>query len=333
MPIIWGLCCIFKREPVRFRRTTAAHLKKKSRTEQLFLLNGIVRNNAVQLRKAFEACVRLDIGAFRINSELMPLATHPETGYSLEDLPEAERIRNEFQAAREYADEHGIRRSFHPDQFVILNSPRRDVCENSILELRHQAFLAELCGASEINIHGGGVYGDKTAALNRLRREIDALPDPVRTRLTLENDDRSYTVEDLLPVCAERNLPLVYDVHHHRVNPDSLSVEDATDRCARTWLRTGSAQHVHLSSPALPWNVSGDHRPHAEEIDPADFPACWRSLDLVIDVEAKGKETAIRDLRDDLIRNHASFFPGSSGIIGRNSADTATAAKVSANNV
>ncbi len=232
--IEWGLCCIFRREPVKFRRATVFALRKYPRREQLQRLSDLVRSNAENLRKAFESCIRLGITAFRINSELMPLATHPEVGYRLEDLPEAERIAGIFAEARTYAARHHLRLSFHPDQFVVLNSPERRVLENSLLELRHQNFLAELCGAREINLHAGGVYGCKTEALARLRREILALPEDQRQRLTLENDDRSYTAADLLPVCRELNVPLVYDVHHHRVNPDGLSIERATEEAMKT---------------------------------------------------------------------------------------------------
>lgn len=306
--IKWGLCCIFRREPVKFRRATVSVLRKYPRREQLQRLNEIVRDNAENLRKAFESCIRLEITAFRINSELMPLATHPEVGYRLEDLPEAERITGIFAKAREYAVRHGLRLSFHPDQFVVLNSPRREVVENSLLELRHQNFLAELCGAREINLHAGGVYGNKAEALARLRQEILALPDDRRRRLTLENDDRSYTVADLLPLCRELNVPLVYDVHHHRVNADDLSIEHATEETMKTWSARGLKPHFHLSSPLIPWDHTGDHRLHADFIDPADVPPCWRDLDATVDVEAKAKEEAILKLRQDLAAS--LFFTG-----------------------
>ena len=171
---------------------------------------------------------------------------------------------------------------------------------NSRAELEHQFLLAELCGATEINLHAGGVYGDKVAALDRLRREIDTLPEPLRQKLTLENDDRSYTPAELLPLCRELGIPFTYDVHHHRVNPDHLTIEEATRAAAETWRGRKIPPHVHLSSPQLPWSTPGDHRPHAGWIDPADFPECWRDMDLTVDVEAKEKENAIAALRSAL---------------------------------
>ena len=295
--IEWGLCCIFRAEPVRFRRAPAASLRPLPRPEQLRKLAALIRSNAENLKKAFECCAELKIGAFRINSELLMLATHADVGYRLEELPETDTLQKLFDEARSRADRLGLRRSLHPDQFVVLNSPEPRVRANSCAELEHQFRLSELCGATEINLHAGGAYGDKSAALDRLRREIETLPEPLRRKLTLENDDRSYTPSELLPLCRELEIPFTYDVHHHRVNPDHLSIEEATRAAAETWRKWNIPPHVHLSSPQLPWSLPGDHRPHAGWIDPADFPACWRGMELTVDVEAKEKEKAIAALR------------------------------------
>lgn len=298
--IEWGLCCIFRGEPIRFRRATAASLRSLPRPEQLRKLAALIRSNAENLKRAFERCAELQIGAFRINSELLMLATHADAGYRLEELPEADTLQKLFDEARIRADRLGVRRSLHPDQFVVLNSPDPRVRANSRAELEHQRLLADLCGATEINLHAGGVYGDKVAALDRLWREIDTLPEPLRQKLTLENDDRSYTPAELLPLCRELGIPFTYDVHHHRVNPDHLTIEEATRAAAETWRGREIPPHVHLSSPQLPWSTPGDHRPHAGWIDPADFPECWRDMDLTVDVEAKEKENAIAALRSAL---------------------------------
>ncbi len=295
--IEWGLCCLFRREPVRFRRAAAARLSVRSRKDQLHFLDELVLENAENLCLALETCIRLEITAFRINSELMPLATHPEVGYGLEDLEHAEKISRTFGKTAAYAADHHLRLSFHPDQFVVLNSPDRCVVENSRKELVHQTFLARLCGAGEINLHGGGGYGNKKEALKRLKTEIVSLPAETGKRLTLENDDRIYTPEDLLPLCRELSVPFVYDVHHHRLNPDRLRIPEATGEAVKTWEGFAATPHFHLSSPQIPWDKPGDHRSHADEIDPADFPDCWRWRNLTVDVEAKAKETALKNLR------------------------------------
>jgi UV DNA damage endonuclease len=114
--------------------------------------------------------------------------------------------------------------------------------------------------------------------------------------LTLENDDRVYTPADLLPVCRQAGVALVYDVHHHRCLADGKSVPQTTQAVLSTWNREPL---FHLSSPVNGWE-KGPCRPHHDFIDPVDFPDCWRDLAITVDVEAKAKELAVLKLRQEL---------------------------------
>lgn len=295
----FGLCCLFKDEPVTFRTTTAKALCAHARDEQLRRLSAICLHNVSNLQQALETAHRLGIGAFRIMSPLFPRLTHPDVGYLLSNLPDAEFITQSMTRTRTFATEKNLRLSFHPDQFVVLSSPHADVVTNSRRELTSQGELAIALGAEVINLHGGGVYGDKGLALQRLGSVIEDLPAAVRSRLTLENDDSSYTVRDLLPLCSRLFLPLVYDVHHHRCNPDGLSIEEATELAAATWQAVGREPYCHLSSPRAGW-LEGNPRPHADYIDLADLPDCWLGREMTVDIEAKAKELAVLKLMADL---------------------------------
>jgi UV DNA damage endonuclease len=110
--------------------------------------------------------------------------------------------------------------------------------------------------------------------------------------LTLENDDRVYTPEDLLPVCDKLGMPLVYDVHHHRCLTDGLSPEQATQAALKTWDREPL---FHLSSPREGWKSQTPHY-HHDYIDPKDFPRAWQGLDITVEIEAKAKELAVKKL-------------------------------------
>ncbi len=300
MSIRWGLCCQFRDSPIRFRQATYRYVSSLPTAEASAYLADIARSNAIALAHAVERCSELGIRAFRITSQIIPLATHPGGRFRLDDLPGAEVIAGSFRAAGRVAAERGIRLSFHPDQFVVLNSEREDVVRPSIAELEFQATMAELVGADAICLHGGSAAGGRFRALDRLRRGIDRLSPEARRRLALENDDRSFTVRDLLPVCESEGVPLIYDVHHHRINGDGLPVDVATDLARDTW--RGCEQWVHISSPRDGWRA-GDTRSHAEYIDPLDFPAAWHDRALTIDVEAKAKELAVLALRAAVARS------------------------------
>lgn len=294
-----GLCCLFKNEPVTFRTTTAKALAPLDRAGQLRKLSGICQHNAANLLLALETVQRLGIGSFRIMSPLFPRMTHPAVGYQLGDLPAGAEISALLAKVKKYAQECDIRLSFHPDQFVVLSSPHAGVVANSIAELEYQGLLAEAVGADVINLHAGGVYGDKQAALGRFCATFPHLSAAVRTRLTLENDDVSYTLRDLLPVCEKLAIPLIYDVHHHRCNPDGLTAVEATRLAGDSWRAFGREQYCHISSPKNGWG-STDPKPHADYIEMSDFPDCWRERAMTIDVEAKAKELAVVQLLNSL---------------------------------
>ena len=301
-----GLCCIFRDEPIKFRRTTAAYLQRQTRKAGLRYLSEIATDNAAALKAALVYCRDNGIGAFRINSQILPLKTHPEVGYAMTDLPGHARIIEAFKACGRLSRTFDIRTSFHPDQFIVLSSPHAEVVRRSIGELAYQAEVAEWVNADVINLHAGGIYGDKPAALRRLATVIESLAPAIRNRLTLENDDRCYTPEDLLPLCERSGLPLVYDVHHHRCLPDGLSEDAATAMALDTWNREPL---FHLSSPAAGWTGPKPNR-HHDFIDPADLPAAWLEQDLTIDVEAKAKEVAVKKLLAHLQKQKAGCVLG-----------------------
>jgi UV DNA damage endonuclease len=250
----------------------------------------IAAHNADALAAAIERCHELGIRAFRVNSQVLPLATHPITGYSLEQLDPSGAIAGAFEWAGALARAYDVRLSLHPDQFVVLNSERDAVVNSAVQELELQASVAEMMGADVIVLHAGGSAGGTSASLERLARGIDALSPRVRERLALENDDRSFAPAELAPVCIKEGVPLVYDVHHHRCRPDGLSVEEATELSAATW--GDREQWCHISSPKDGW-AAANPRAHADYIDPADFPDVWRERTMTIDVEAKAKERAV----------------------------------------
>ena len=288
--IRWGLCCQFLDAPIKYRTATHRYVATLAPRARRDYLSAIAANNAAALADSVRQCHRLGIGAFRINSQVLPLGTHPVSGYTLERLDRDGAIRRTFLEAGELARELNVRLSFHPDQFVVLNSEREAVVESSLGEVEFQAQIAELVGADVIVLHGGGGVGGVEAALARLARGVDRLSARARSRLALENDDRMFTPADLLPLCGRLALPLVYDAHHHRCKPDGLAVAEATSRSAATW--GGREPYFHISSPREGWNA-GDPRPHADFVDPADLPREWLAMDVTVDVEAKAKERAV----------------------------------------
>lgn len=295
--IRFGLCCAFRDQPIKFVTTTATAISKMKRHDALAKLSRLCLLNAEALLAALHYCADHGIGCFRVNSQILPLKTHPTCGYEVEDLLDSNEIIRQFELCGRFAKKHKLRTCFHPDQFVVLNSQKPEVVESSIRELEYQAEVAEWIGADVINIHGGGAYGDKSKALADFVRNLSRLSTRVLKRLTVENDDKVFTPDDLLPLCVATGIPLVYDVHHHRCLPDNLSIEQATSKALETWDREPL---FHLSSPLEGWHGPKPER-HHDFIDVTDFPLCWRTKKITVEVEAKAKEVAVEKLASELM--------------------------------
>lgn len=153
-------------------------------------------------------------------------------------------------------------------------------------------------------LHMGGTFaeaGGKAATLDRFRQNYATLSDSIKRRLVLENDDVSWSVHDLLPICEELNIPMVLDYHHHNIVFDEDKVREGTydisqpeimDRITRTWTRKGIKQKMHYSEPCYGAITGRDRRKHSPRV--ATLPPCPPDMDLMI--EAKDKEQAVFEL-------------------------------------
>ncbi|KAI1435966.1 UV-endonuclease UvdE [Xylaria sp. CBS 124048] len=237
----------------------------------------------------------------RLSSEMFPFASHEQHGYKLapfasEVLAEAGRV----------AGELGHRLTTHPGQFTQLGSPRDEVVKGAVRDLEYHEELLSLLRLPEqqdkdavMIVHMGGVFGDKEATLDRFRENYSKLPDKIKSRLVLENDDVSWTVHDLLPICEELNIPLVLDYHHHNIMFDENMVREGTKdiidlypRIKATWDRKGITQKMHYSEPCPEAVTPRQRRKHRPRV--TTLPPCPDAMDLMI--EAKDKEQAVFDL-------------------------------------
>jgi len=135
--IRWGLCCQFVDADIKFRSATHRYVMGLPAGERREYLAQIAWDNAEALTQAVTQCHALGIGAFRINSQILPLATHPVSGYALGDLDaQVGLLEAAFGHVRPLAQELDVRLSFHPDQFVVLNSERDSVVAASVRDWR-----------------------------------------------------------------------------------------------------------------------------------------------------------------------------------------------------
>jgi UV DNA damage endonuclease len=192
-----------------------------------------IDNNLKCLREMLRFNVAHNILFFRITSDLVPFASHPVCQFDWQKY-----FQDKFQDAGGYIRTYDIRISMHPDQFTLINSPDEEVYERSVRELIYHSEvldLMELDTSAKVQLHVGGVYGDKTTSMRRFVDRYNRLPDPIKRRLVIENDDRSYTVQDCLQVSDLSDIPFLLDSFHSEVNSSGESLTDAVSLAASTW--------------------------------------------------------------------------------------------------
>ena len=138
-----GLCCQFAEYPCKFRTTTASSLIRMKLEDRQLKLSEICLFNSQSLLQALQFCAQHGIGCFRILSTILPLKTHPQVGYSIDELPHGESIIDTFRQCGLFAVTNNIRTVFHPDQFVVLNSPRQDVVDKAVTDLEYHDQVCE----------------------------------------------------------------------------------------------------------------------------------------------------------------------------------------------
>ncbi|XEC93017.1 UV DNA damage repair endonuclease UvsE [Paenibacillus tarimensis] len=256
-----------------------------------------------------------EIYIYRLSSKLIPLFGHELLG----DWNPTSVLADEFAAVGDYAKKHGMRLSFHPDHFTVLSTPRKDVLISSIADLDRHVRMLEAMGLgleALCNIHIGGSYGDKPSAQARFVSHFESMEQRVRERVTLENDDKTFTALETLEVCERVGVPMVLDLHHHHVNNDGESAASLWQRIARTWVRSGptdaSAElppKIHVSSPK---NDKVPRR-HADYVEPEPLLEFLREIAaetprLDVMIEAKLKDEALFRLIESL-KGHTDIKP------------------------
>jgi len=289
-----GLVCITHGDAVRYRTLTRTRYLSLETPQQKFdKLLELYTYNLEVLFGALEFCTAQSIGIYRLTSDLFPMADLGD-GIGFEVL---ETLKPRMAAFGLESLRRGVRVVIHPDQFVVLNSASMQVVRNSVRALWYHARILDALNLPRsswtvMNIHGG--KGGRGAQMVEIIRD---LPDNIRSRLTLENDEYTYSAAQLFEICFEAGVPMVFDVHHHVVHEkltrlDDPRIEAAVQMARATWTPP-EWQLVHLSS-----GKTGLHDAKHHELI-LEFPEAFRRVGYV-EVEAKTKEFAILDLQAQL---------------------------------
>lgn len=250
-------------------------------------LEELIGQNLAALEKIVDYNIQNQILFFRISSSLIPFASSPVNQLKWWDLfqEEFEKIASKIQAS-------GMRVTMHPGQYTVLNSPDEEIVARTVEDLVYHDRLLSSLGAGKdgkIILHIGGVYGDKQAAMARFAANYRLLPRSIKDRLIIENDDISYTIEEVLELSGQTGAPVVYDNLHNRLNASDPSKSDAywITKAGQTWSNDDGKQKIHYSQQAPDRRAGG----HSRTIHLNEFQLFYQSLpyDLDIMLEVKDK--------------------------------------------
>ncbi len=247
----------------------------------------IVDDNLDCLARMLRFNVSNGILFFRITSDLVPFASHPVCKFDWRG-----HFKSDLVQIGDLVRSCGIRISMHPDQFTLINSVDDRVFENSVSELIYHVRVLDsmrLDTSAKIQIHVGGVYGDKERSMKRFVDRFDMLDRTIRRRLVLENDDKLYSLKDCLEINAETGIPVLFDSFHHEVNNRGETTKEAFELFSETWTRKDGIPMVDYSS----LRTGNERARHAESIDAKHFKNFLegtKPIDFDIMLEIKDKE-------------------------------------------
>lgn len=281
-------------------------IKKTFAEKGIIYASELALANVTDLEKVIDWNIANDILFYRLSSDMFPWMSE----YEIIDLPDYERIKSSLAISGDKALKAGMRLSFHPGPFNVLATNNPSVLTKTIKELNQHAEILDLMNLpqspfAKINIHVGGAFGFKDAALERFAESYLKLPSNTKNRLTVENDDKAnmFNVKDLLWLNEKTGIPVVFDYFHHLFCTGGLSEEEAFRAAIATW-PADITPVVHFSSSRKKYeDPTAAPTAHADYI--YDEVHTYAS-EVDIMFEAKAKELAVIEYRETLKMLEAS---------------------------
>ena len=274
--------------------TNRTMMKRTFEAKGMDYVSDIALLNSKDIIKILEWNRQHGIKLFRLSSSIIPWGNNIE----ITQLKDYKEIKSELKKAGDFAKFWDMRITCHPGPFVVLTSPKDNVVDNAISDLEMHGKLFDMMGLSKtpynkINIHCNGVYGDKVTAMNRFCENFKKLSDSVRSRLTVENDDKAsmYSVKDLMYIHNKIGIPVVFDYHHHQFCTGDMTEREALELASTTWPKDIKPIVHYSESKALHEN-NPKEKPQAHSLYINALPDTY-GLDVEIMVESKAKELAI----------------------------------------
>lgn len=293
--------------------TFAQFQKIDDRDAALRKLERIALSNLQNTLRLLKHNAASDIHFYRLTSRLIPLANHEE----LLDWDYMKPLKGTLCDIGDFAKSHKMRIDFHPDHFVLINSPQKEILINSIKTLKLHYLILKGMGIDSTHrcvMHVGGNYKETEKSLERFVENWMDVPRSIQRMIMLENDDTSFTLDDTLYLCEKLEIPLVFDYHHHLAHYRQPNWEENWDRVVQTWKHSPLSIKMHISSP----KSEKEFRHHSDYVDIDMFFRFLKEIKGSIPqidcmIEAKKKDQALFLLMEEVKKkDNVDIIDGSS---------------------
>ena len=301
-----GYACIntgFSERPKSQRITTnRSMIKRTFDAKGIHYASELTLSNITDLMEIVKWNEENGIKFFRMSSEMFPWASH----YNIDDMPHIQEISKKLKEVGDFAKEHNHRLTFHPGPFNKLASPKENVVKNTIIDLEIHGKIMDLMGLprthwAKINIHVGAAYGDKPTALATFCKNVERLSPAVRSRLTVENDDRAslYSTKELYEgVYKQTGIPTVFDYHHHKFCTGGQTEKEALELACSTWGDITPVVHYSESAREEQNNSKIKEQKHSDLVY-NKINTYNNNINIMI--EAKRKELAVLKYKKEVL--------------------------------
>lgn len=273
-------------------KKTVSTFRLSSYTEERLIQS--IKYNLDTLVEILKYNIENNLMFFRISSDIIPFASH-----SICKFDWKESFRSDFIKIGRLIKENDMRISMHPDQFVLINSKNPDIVNNSIKELEYHTDVLDLMRldtSAKVQIHVGGVYGDRVDSKKKfISNYKNLLSEKVKKRLVIENDDHLYNLNDCIEIHSNTDIPILFDTFHHQCFGDNLSLIDALQRASDTWYNHRDGIIMIDYSNQEPNERKGKHSTTLDMKQFKEFVLAITSVDLDIMLEIKDKEKSAKN--------------------------------------
>lgn len=269
--------------------------KKFSKTNDYKLIDTIIKNNLSNLTEILKYNSSNNIHFYRISSNIIPLATHPNISFNYLD-----KYQIYYDKIARIINDKQMRIDIHSSNYCIMSSTKEEVVNTSIKSLEYYYNLLKYMKVDNplIILHIGSSTNGKEESIKRFINNINKLPKYIKNIIAIENDDKIYNIEDIIKISKELNIPIILDYHHHLCN-NINDIDNYLEDIINSW--TNKRIKMHFSTPKNNKNI----RTHNDYIDSDKFIEFLSILqkynkDIDIMIEAKQKDMALFKLIREL---------------------------------